>query len=196
MKRSWIQLKSIHLLSKRNHHHRFDFGVQTGRYLFLISKLVIYWRLLRRLDLDLLCGRPVRGVTVGQVAHSRVCKLGLFMSVGKKTAPGLIWIWTACRVENVNTLCLGLWTKKMKNEDWPVNNQRSDEDQDCQDGQNSTNHVADMKSFSFNRWHRYEGLNPEALLNRTIQTSLKSTAVWCLTQFQFQVQRQFLKHLA
>lgn len=49
--------------------------LQTARYLFLISKLVVYWRLLRRLDLDLLCGRPVRGVTVGQVAHARVGKL-------------------------------------------------------------------------------------------------------------------------
>ncbi len=39
--------------------------------------------------------------------------------------------------------------------DWPVNNQSSNEDQNGQDGQNSTNHVADMKSFSFNRRHRY-----------------------------------------
>lgn len=53
-------------------------------YLFLISELVIDGRLLGGLDLDLLCGSPVRGVTVGQVAHPRVSKLGLFMSVDQR----------------------------------------------------------------------------------------------------------------
>lgn len=33
----------------------------------------------------------------------------------------------------------------------PVYNQSSDEDEDGQDGQNPTNHIAHMKSFSFKR---------------------------------------------
>lgn len=46
--------------------------------------------------------------------------------------------------------------KKEGTQDKPVNNQSSYKDEDCQDGQNSTNHIVDMKSFSFNRWEKGE----------------------------------------
>lgn len=103
IKISWIYLK-IHHPSVEQEKHLW-FPLQTARYLFLISKLVVYWRLLRRLDLDLLRGRPVRGVTVGQVAHARVGELWLFMSVKQKTgrrehAAYLDLIWTLRCVSN------------------------------------------------------------------------------------------------
>lgn len=66
-------MKSIHILGVKE--RVVHFSVPVVLYLFLISKLVVYRRLLRGLDLHLLRGRPVRGVTVGQVAHSRVGEL-------------------------------------------------------------------------------------------------------------------------
>lgn len=121
----------------------------TASYLFLISKLIVYRGLLRRLDLHLLRGRAVRGVTVGQVANSRVSKLGLFMSVHQKQEDRNL---TCCDVSNVSisTVLHNMWEKKRKKcqtRDSPINNKGSDEYQNSQDGQNSTNHVADMKSF-------------------------------------------------
>lgn len=86
---TWIHL-DLHLPFKYIKKHakqmcRFHFP---SRYLFLISELVVYRRLLRRLDLHLLRGRPVRGVTVGQVAHAGVGELRLLMSVDPKRNGG------------------------------------------------------------------------------------------------------------
>lgn len=83
--------------------------VHLGRYLFLISKLVVYGRLLWRFDLHLLCGGPIRGVTVGQVAHSWFSKLCLLVSVdgeeeSSQTEPPSVQFtasewrgWASCR---------------------------------------------------------------------------------------------------
>ncbi len=94
MKISWIRLKSIHLLNNKNIIIINVIFTSTSRlrYLFLISKLVVYRRLLWRLDLDFLCGCPIRGVTIGQVAHSRVCKLGLFMPINKNGKNNNSWL--------------------------------------------------------------------------------------------------------